>query len=67
MKINLSEKDKKFLKENNFNIDYDLDYNDDEFLEILDKLYFQEVSYVEVDDVKANIFADIADKVANMN
>lgn len=67
MKIILSDEDKRFLKENNFTIDYDKNYNDDEFLKVLDELYFQETSYVEIDEKKANKFADIADRIAKMN
>ena len=53
MKITLNNSDKDFLKSNSF--------------EIVDDLYFLEVSNVEIDDKKANRFADIADKIANMN
>lgn len=67
MKIKLDENDRKFLKMNNFKIDYDKDYSDDEYINILDELYFQETSYVEIDEDRANKFADIADKVAEMN
>lgn len=67
MKVILSDEDKRFLKENNFTIDYDKNYNDDEFLKVLDELYFQETSYVELDEKKANKFADIADRIAKMN
>ncbi len=67
MKIILSDEDKRFLKENNFTIDYDKHYNDDEFLKVLDELYFQETSYVELDEKKANKFADIADRIAKIN
>ncbi len=67
MKIILDYKDMKFLEENNFKIDYEKDYTDDEFLKILESLYFQETSFVDVDEDKANQFADIADKVAEMN
>lgn len=67
MKIILDYKDMKFLEENNFKIDYEKDYTDDEFLKILESLYFQETSFVDVDEDKANQFADIADKVAGMN
>lgn len=67
MKIILDYKDMKFLEENNFKIDYEKDYTDDEFLKILESLYFQEISFVDADENKANQFADIADKVAEMN
>lgn len=67
MKISLNYEDRKFLEENNFNIDYERDYTDDEYLKILDDLYFQETSFVEIDETKSNRFADIADKVAKMN
>ena len=67
MKIALNNSDKDFLKSNSFEIEYKKDYSDDEFLKILDDLYFLEVSNVEIDDEKANRFADIADKIANMN
>lgn len=67
MKIILDYEDIKFLEDNNFKIDYEKDYTDDEFLKILEDLYFQETSFVDVDENKANRFADIADKVAEMN
>ena len=67
MKIILDYEDMKFLEKNNFKIDYEKEYTDDEFLKILEDLYFQETSFVEVDEKKANRFADIADKVADMN
>jgi hypothetical protein len=67
MKIILDYKDIEFLEKNNFKIDYEKDYTDDEFLKILENLYFQEISFVDVDENKANRFADIADKVADMN
>lgn len=67
MKITLNPEDMKFLEENNFKIDYDKDYTDDEFLVILEDLYFQETSFVDADENKANRFADIADEVAEMN
>lgn len=67
MKIALNNSDKDFLKSNSFEIEYEKDYSDDEFLKILDDLYFLEISNVEIDDKKANRFADIADRIANMN
>lgn len=67
MKIILNPKDMEFLEENNFKIDCEREYKDDDFLEILEDLYFQEASFVDVDEKKANRFADIADKVAKMN
>lgn len=67
MKIILNYEDIKFLEDNDFKIDYNKDYTDDEFLKILEDLYFQETSFVGVDENKANRFADIADKVAAMN
>lgn len=67
MKIILNPEDMKFLEKNNFIIDYEKDYTDDEFLKILEDLYFQETSFVDIDENKANRFADIADKVAEMN
>lgn len=67
MKIILNPEDMKFLEKNNFKIDYEKNYTDDEFLKILEDLYFQETSFVDVDENKANRFADIADKVAEMN
>lgn len=67
MKIILNSEDMKFLEENNFKIDYEREYTDDDFLKILEDLYFQETSFVDVDENKANRFADIADKVAEMN
>lgn len=67
MKIILDHEDMKFLEENNFKIDYEREYTDDDFLRILEDLYFQETSFVDVDENKANRFADIADKVAEMN
>lgn len=63
MKIILNDYDKKFLIDNNFNIDYEKDYTDDEYLEVLDDLYFQEISNVDIDEYKTNRFADIADIV----
>lgn len=66
MKIKLDKNDMNFLKANNFDIDYEKDYSDDEFLEVLENLYFQETSYVEVDDSKSNRFANIADKIAEL-
>lgn len=66
MKIKLDENDMNFLKINNFDLDYGKDYSDDEYLKLLDDLYFQETSYVGIDKSKANRFADIADKVAKM-
>ena len=50
MKIALNNSDKDFLKSNSFEIEYEKDYSDDEFLKILDDLYFLEVSNVEFDD-----------------
>lgn len=67
MKIILDQEDIKFLEKNNFKIDYEKDYTDDEFLKILEDLYFQETSFVDINENKANRFADIADKVAEMN
>lgn len=67
MKIILNSEDMKFLEENNFKIDYEREYTDDDFLRILEDLYFQETSFVDIDENKANRFADIADKVAEMN
>lgn len=67
MKLIIDNEDMEFLEENNFKIDYEKDYTDDEFLKILEDLYFQETSFVDVDENKANRFADIADKVAEMN
>lgn len=67
MKLIIDHEDMKFLEENNFKIDYEKNYTDDEFLKILEDLYFQETSFVDVDENKANRFADIADKVAEMN
>lgn len=67
MKIILDYEDIKFLEDNDFKIDYEKDYTDDEFLKTLEDLYFQETSFVDVDENKANRFADIADKVAEMN
>lgn len=66
MKIDLNSSDKLFLKNNHFIIDYEKNYTDEEFLNLLDDLYFQEISYVEVDDEKARRFADIADIVAKL-
>lgn len=63
MKIILNDYDKKFLIDNDFSIDYEKDYTDDEYLEVLDDLYFQEISNVDLDEYKANRFADIADIV----
>lgn len=34
---------------------------------ILEDLYFQQTSFVDVDENKVNRFADIADKFAKMN
>lgn len=67
MKLIIDNEDMEFLEENNFKIDYEKNYTDDEFLKILEDLYFQETSFVDVDENKANRFADIADKVAEMN
>ncbi|WP_138159254.1 hypothetical protein [Peptoniphilus catoniae] len=67
MKIILDNEDIKFLEKNNFKIDYEKNYTDDEFLKILEDLYFQETSFVDINENKANRFADIADKVAEMN
>ena len=64
MKIILSDDNKKFLEDNIFKIDYQHSYSDDEYLESLDALYFQEVSFVDIDDKKSNQFAKIADIVA---
>lgn len=67
MIIILNDIDKKFLRDNNFRIDYDKDYGDDEFLKLLDDLYFQEISYVGIDETKAKRYADIADKIAELD
>lgn len=67
MKLILNHEDMKFLEKNDFKIDYGKDYTDDQFFKILEDLYFQETSFVDVDENKVNRFADIVDKFAKMN
>lgn len=66
MKIILSDHYKKFLEENDIIINYEHDYSEEEYEELLDELYFNEVSNVEYDNHKAAIFAKIADAVYNL-
>ena len=53
VRISLNERDRMFLKENNFCIDYSKAYTDNEYLKILDALYSAEAYFVGVDEKKS--------------
>lgn len=53
MKIKLNISEKKFLKENNIDIEENKEYSDDEYIDFLELLYFKEVSYVDIDEKKS--------------